>query len=110
MSDPFDLLGGGAGGMAGILGGLQEQMQQLQAEAEREEVEGTAGNGLVHIRMNGAQEVLSVKIDPKAAADRELLEDLLRAAVNDAVRRSKEATAKKLAGFAQAMGLPPGLV
>lgn len=107
MSNPFDMLGGGD--MGGLLGGLQQQMQQLQADAEKEEVDGTAGNGLVVIRMNGAQEVLSVRIDPKAAADRELLEDLLRAAVNDAVRRSKEATARKLAGFAQAMGLPPGL-
>lgn len=107
MSNPFDMLGGGD--MGGLLGGLQQQMQQLQADAEKEEVDGTAGNGLVVVRMNGAQEVLSVRIDPKAAADRELLEDLLRAAINDAVRRSKEATARKLAGFAQAMGLPPGL-
>lgn len=107
MSNPFDMLGGGD--MGGLLGGLQQQMQQLQADAEKEEVDGTAGNGLVVVRMNGAQEVLSVRIDPKAAGDRELLEDLLRAAINDAVRRSKEATARKLAGFAQAMGLPPGL-
>lgn len=107
MSNPFDMLGGGD--MGGLLGGLQQQMQQLQADAEKEEVDGTAGNGLVVVRMNGAQEVLSVRIDPKAAADRELLEDLVRAAINDAVRRSKEATARKLAGFAQAMGLPPGL-
>lgn len=107
MSNPFDMLGGGD--MGGLLGGLQQQMQQLQADAEKEEVDGTAGNGLVVVRMNGAQEVLSIRIDPKAASDRELLEDLLRAAVNDAVRRSKEATARKLAGFAQAMGLPPGL-
>lgn len=108
MSNPFDMMGGG--GMGGLLGGLQQQMKQLQAEAERAEVEGVAANGLVVVRMNGAQEVLSVRIDPKAAADVEMLEDLVRAATNDAVRRSKEAAAAKLSAFAQAMGLPPGLL
>ncbi len=96
------------GGMSGMLGGLQQQMKALQAEAEREEVEATAG-GLVTVRMNGAQEVLGVRIDPRAMDDRELLEDLLRAATNDAVRRSKEVMAAKLGQLAQAMGLPPGM-
>ena len=101
MTDPF-------GGMGGLLGGLQEQMQALQAEAEKSEVEGVAG-GLVRVRMNGAQEVLAVTIDAKAQADKELLEDLVRAATNDAIRRSKEVVATKLAELAQSMGLPPGL-
>lgn len=105
MTDPF----GGMGGMSGLLGGFQKQMQELQAEAEREEVEASAG-GLVTVRINGAQEVLSVRIDPGAMDDRELLEDLLRAATNDAVRRSKEVVAKKLGTLAAAMGLPPGLL
>jgi DNA-binding YbaB/EbfC family protein len=109
MSDAFNPFGGGGGGMAGMLGGLQQQMAALQAQAEREEVEGTAGGGLVVIRMNGAQEVISVRIDPKAHADREMLEDLLVVATNDAVRKSKEAAARGLAGLAQSMGLPPGL-
>lgn len=106
MSDPFS----GMGGMAGLMGGLKQQMAQLQAEAEKAEVDGTAGGGLVVVRMTGAQEVVSVKIDDKAMADRELLEDLLRAATNDAVRRSKEAGAARLAQFAASMGLPPGLL
>lgn len=105
MSDPF----GALGGMGGLLGGFQKQMQQLQAEAEREEVEATAG-GLVTVRMNGAQEVVSVRIDPKAMDDRELVEDLLRAATNEAVRRSKQVVAAKLGQLASAMGLPPGLL
>jgi len=106
MTDPF----GGMGGMGGMLGGLQAQMKRFQEEAEREEVDGVAGRGLVTVRMNGAQEVVSVKIDPAALADREMLEDLLRAATNDAVRRSKEIVAQKLAGMAASMGLPPGLL
>jgi DNA-binding YbaB/EbfC family protein len=103
MSSPF-------GNMGGMLGGLQQQMKAIQAEAERAEVEGLAANGLVRVRMNGAQEVLAVHIDPKAQSDRELLEDLVRAATNDAVRQSKAAAAEKLAAFARSMGLPPGLL
>jgi DNA-binding YbaB/EbfC family protein len=103
MSDPF-------GGMGGMLGGLQQQMKAIQAQAERTEVEGIAANGLVRVKMNGAQEVLSVHIDPKAQADKELLEDLVRAAMNDGVRRSKAAAAEHLQAFARSMGLPPGLL
>lgn len=106
MSDPF----GGMGGMGGLMSGLKQQMAQIQAEAEKAEVDGTAGGGLVTVRMNGAQEVLSVRIDDKAMADREMLEDLLHAAMNDAVRRSKEASAQRLAAFAQKLGLPPGML
>lgn len=104
MSNPF------GGGMVGMLGGFQERMAALKAEAERAEVEGSAGNGLVVVRMNGAQEVVSITISPKAAADVELLEDLVRAATNDAVRRSKEVVSQKLMSMAQSMGLPPGLL
>lgn len=100
--------GGGMGGFGGMLGGLQAQMKALQAEAEREEVEGTAG-GLVSVRMNGAQEVLAVRIDSKILSDKELAEDLVRAATNDAVRRSREVVARKMSAFAAQMGLPPGL-
>lgn len=103
MSDPF-------GGMGGLMSGLKQQMAQIQAEAEKAEVEGTAGNGLVTIRMNGAQEVLAVHIEEKATGDVELLEDLVHAAVSDAIRRSKEASAQHLAAFAQKLGLPPGML
>ncbi|MSP56107.1 MAG: YbaB/EbfC family nucleoid-associated protein [Myxococcales bacterium] len=107
-----DLFGGGnplGGGMAGMMGGFQQRMADLQAEAQQVEVDGIAANGLVRVRMNGAQEVLAVHIDPKAAADVELLEDLVRAATNDAIRRAKEVVAEKLLGLAAGMGLPPGL-
>ena len=61
--------------MGGLLGGLQQQMKAMQEQAERAEVEGVAAGGLVRVRMNGAQEVLAVTIDPKALGDAELLED-----------------------------------
>jgi DNA-binding YbaB/EbfC family protein len=95
--------------MGGLLGGLQAQMKQMQEEAERVEVEGVAAGGMVRVRMNGAQEVLSVKVDPRALGDAELLEDLVRAATNEAVRLSKQAAAQGVAQLAQRMGLPPGL-
>lgn len=104
MSD--DLLGG----MGGLLGGFRQQMEAMKAEAEKAEVEGTAGGGLVGVRMNGAQEVLAVRIEAKALEDRELLEDLVRAATNDALRRSREVVAQKLGALAAAMGLPPGML
>lgn len=109
MSNPFDGMGG-MGGLGGMLGGLQQQMAKMQADAEKVEVDGVAGRGLVTVRMNGAQEVVSVKIDPKVMDDREMLEDLLRAATNDAVRRSKEVVGEMMAGMAASMGLPPGML
>ena len=105
--DPFGM---GGGGMAGMLGGLKAQMKQIQAEAEQVEVDGTAAGGLVVVRMTGGQQVLSVRIDPKVLGDKDLCEDLVTAATNDAVRRSKEASAAKVAEFMQRMGLPPGLL
>ena len=109
MSDAFNPFGGG-GGMGGLLGGLQQQMQALQAQSELEEVEGASGGGLVVVRMNGAQQVLSVRIDPKLLADgdAELLEDLVTGAVNQALLKAREAATKSFQAFAG--GLPiPGL-
>lgn len=101
--DPF-------GGMGGMMGGLQAQMRQMQAEAEQVEVEGAAAGGKVVVRMNGTQEVLAVKIDPGVLGDAELCEDLVRAATNDAVRRSREAVQGNLRAFAARMGIPPQLL
>ncbi|MCB9777903.1 MAG: YbaB/EbfC family nucleoid-associated protein [Alphaproteobacteria bacterium] len=96
--------------MGGLLGGLQAQMQQMQEEAARTEVTGTAGGGLVTVVANGAQEILRVSVQDGALDDKELLEDLLAAAANDALRKSKEVMAGKLGGMAAGMGLPPGLL
>jgi nucleoid-associated protein EbfC len=103
MANPFDAMGG-------MMGGLQAQMRQMQADAERVEVDGSAAGGKVRVRMNGTQEVLAVHIDPAVLGDAELAEDLIRAAMNDAVRRSKEAVQQNLREFATRMGLPPGML
>ncbi len=109
MSNPFDMMGG-MGGMGGMLGNMQQKMAKMQEDAERAEVEGVAGRGLVTVRMNGAQEVISVKIDPKVMDDREMVEDLIRAATNDAVRRSKQVVGEMMAEMAASLGLPPGML
>jgi DNA-binding YbaB/EbfC family protein len=92
-----------------MMGGLQSMTQGIQAEAARAEVEGSAGGGLVVVRMNGIQEVLGVRIDPKVLADAELCEDLVRAAMNEALRLSKEANAAAIRAAMERMGLPAGM-
>lgn len=107
MSNPFDL--GPMGGLGPMMAGLQQQMKRMQEEAEATQVEGQSGGGLVRVVATGAQQIVSIRMDPKVLDDPELVEDLLVAATNDALRRSKEMTAQKLGALAGAMGLPPGL-
>jgi DNA-binding YbaB/EbfC family protein len=85
---------------------MQERMQQAQQELAAMEVQGESGAGLVKVTMNGRHEVRRVAIDPSLMGeDREVLEDLLAAACNDAVRRVGEAQQQKMAGMASGLGL-----
>ena len=87
---------------------MQENMKKLQVELADMEVEGQSGSGMVKIVMTGRHEVRRVAIDPRLLAeDREMLEDLVAAAVNDAARRVEAMTQEKMAGVTA--GLPPGL-
>ena len=104
----------GMGGMAG-LGGLMKQAQQMQErmkKAQEEladvEVEGQSGSGIVKVTMTCAHVVRRIVIDPAAMDDREMLEDLVAAAVNDAVRRVEETSQCKMSGFTSGLNLPPG--
>jgi nucleoid-associated protein EbfC len=104
----------GMGGMAGM-GGLMKQAQQMQdrmKKAQEElahvEVEGQAGSGLVKVTMTCAHVVRRIVIDPTALDDREMLEDLVAAAVNDAVRLVAETSQAKMSGFTAGLNLPPG--
>jgi len=72
-------------------------------------VDGTAGGGMVTIRMDGQKNVLAVKIDPEVAGDVEMLQDLVLAASNEAVKKVDEESQKKMGGMLGGMGLPPGL-
>jgi DNA-binding YbaB/EbfC family protein len=89
---------------------MQEQMKRAQEEIARMEVTGSAGGGLVSVTMSGAHEVRRVQIDRKLFADDpEMAEDLVAAAVNDAVTKVAAASKDKLGGMTAGMDLPPGL-
>lgn len=86
---------------------MQERIQQAQQELAAMEVTGESGAGLVTVRMNGRHEVRAVKIDRSLLTeDLEVLEDLVAAACNDAVRRVAAQQQEKMAGMAAGLGLP----
>ena len=89
---------------------LQAQMEQLQAEVAKKKVDATAGGGMVTVECNGKQELLSIKIDPEVINkdDAQMLEDLVLAACNEGLRKSREmvqAEMSKLAGGLKIPGL-----
>lgn len=88
---------------------MQEEMQKAQEEIAKTEVVGEAGAGLVKVTMTGRHDVRKVDLDPSLMSeDKDILEDLLAAAVNDAVRRVEANQKEKMSGMASGMGLPPG--
>jgi hypothetical protein len=97
------------------LGNLMRQAQKMKAELERiqgeaagKRVEGTAGGGMVTVTADGRGEVVAVRIDPEVAAagDREMLQDLIVAATNEALRKARELMNAEMAKVAGGMGLP----
>ena len=89
---------------------MQDRMQKMQKELESETVEATVGGGAVTVVATGTQKLVSVRIDPEAAGDPEMLQDLVVAAVNEAMEKSKEMASVKMQSVASGLGLPPGLV
>lgn len=87
---------------------VQENLKKAQEELANLEVTGQAGGGLVEVVMNGKHEVRRVKIDPEIADDREMIEDLMAAAFNDAVNRIQETSQEKMSGLTGGLPLPPG--
>ncbi|MBM68428.1 MAG: YbaB/EbfC family nucleoid-associated protein [Haliea sp.] len=88
---------------------MQADMQKAQEELAQKEVIGEAAAGLVRVTMNGRHDVKRVRIDDSVLSEsREVLEDLLAAAVNDAVRRVEEQNRESMAGLAAGLNLPPG--
>ena len=90
---------------------LKSKMEAMQAELERIEVDGTAGGGLVTVRLSGKGEMKSVKIDDSLVKsdEKEILEDLLVAAHADARRKAEEVMQDKMKGLTGGLSLPPGL-
>jgi len=87
----------------------QDMQRQMQQKMQETVVEASSGGGAVTVKMNGQKQVLSVHIEKDAAADVEMLQDLITAAVNEAGRRIDEATQSALGGMLGGLGLPPGM-
>ena len=89
---------------------LQANLQKAQAEIARLEVVGESGGGMIKVTMTGRHEVKRVQIDPSVQGeDREMLEDLVAAAINDAVHRVESASQAKMSALMGGVSLPPGM-
>ncbi len=90
---------------------MQERVKKLQEEAGGKTVEASSGGGMVTVVANGRQEILSIKIDPSVVdpSDLEMLQDLVTAAVNEALRKSQDLMKEEMAKLTSGMGLPPGM-
>lgn len=103
---------GGMGGMGNLMKQaqeMQEKIQRAQEELANAEVSGESGAGLVQIQMNGRHDVKRVNIDASLMQeDKEILEDLIAAAINDAVRKIETNNQEKMASLTGGMGMPPG--
>ncbi len=89
---------------------MQDNMRRAQEELAQMEVEGQSGAGLVKVTMTCRNEVRRVAIDPSLLADdKDMLEDLVAAAVNDAIRRAEATSSEKMSRFTAGLPLPPGM-
>ena len=89
---------------------MQEKMQKMQEEIAQLEVTGESGAGLVKVTINGAHNCRRIEIDPSLMEDdKEMVEDLVAAAFNDAVRRAEELQKEKMASVTAGLNLPAGM-
>jgi DNA-binding YbaB/EbfC family protein len=110
MNNPFKELGQLAGLMR-QLPKIKEEVERYQERVAQLSAEGDAGGGLVQVRVNGKMEVLACRLSEEALRlnDREMLEDLIRAAVNQALDRVRKLVAEETGKMATGLGLPPGM-
>lgn len=104
------MLKGGLGGLMKQAQQMQQNMQKAKAELATIEVEGQAGSGMVKVVMTCAHEVRRVSLDDSVLSDdKEMLEDLIVLALNDAVKKAEAISQQHMSGFTAGMGLPPGM-
>lgn len=104
------MMKGGLGGMMKQAQQMQQNMQKVQAELASVEVEGQAGSGMVKVTMTCGHEVRRVSLDDSLLSDdKDMLEDLIVLALNDAMKKAEETSQQRMSGFTAGMGLPPGL-
>ena len=103
------MIKGGIGNLMKQVQQMQDNMQKAQAQLAEVEVEGVSGAGMVRITMTCRNDVKRVQIDAGVMDDKEMLEDLIAAAVNDAIRKAEQTTQEKMGAFTQGLPLPPGM-
>ena len=103
------MMKGGLGGLMKQAQMMQENMKKAQEQLALIEVEGQAGGGMVKVLITCRNDVKRVSIDPGVMDDKEMLEDLIAAAVNDAVRKAEALTQEKMGSLTAGMQLPPGM-
>lgn len=103
------MLKGGMGGLMKQVQQMQTNMQKAQEQLAQVEVEGVSGAGMVKVTMTCRNDVRRVQIDAGVMDDKEMLEDLIAAAVNDAIRKAESTTQEKMGAFTQGLPLPPGM-
>lgn len=103
--DPFDF-----GNLGALLGTFQQRVQEMKERAAATRCEGQAGGGLVKVVVTGDNQIESVSIGEEAMKDRELLEDLVRAATAEALRKVREEMEKNVAQLTGGLPIPPGML
>jgi DNA-binding YbaB/EbfC family protein len=95
--------------MQAMMQQAQKMQEKLQQEIALIKVEATAGGGMVTVQMDGQKNMLAVKIEPEVAGDLEMLQDMIVAASNEAVKKVDDQIKGKMGGMLGGMGLPPGM-
>ena len=103
--NPFEL-----GNMGGLLANFNQKMDAIKQQAATTQVTGSAGGGVVTVQVTCDYQCTDVHIDPQAATDAAMLEDLVRAATNEALRKAREATKQAMGELAAGLPIPPGLL
>ncbi len=98
------------GNMQAMMKQAQQMQQKLQEEIAQIRVEATAGGGMITVKMDGQKNVLGVTIDPEVTGDVEMLQDMMMAAFNEALKKVEQESQGKMSGMLGGMGLPPGLL
>ena len=104
----FPMMGGNMGNMMKQMQKMQKQMEELQKQLDEMEVEASAGGGVVTYKANGKKEIVSIKIDASVVdpEDVEMLEDLITAAVNEALRKAEDMVAKEMSKLTGGLNIP----
>ena len=98
----------GKGGIAGLMKQAQQMQEKLQKQMETTVVDATAGGGMVSVKMNGQKQLLSIQIDPEvfSSGDKDMLQDLIVAAVNEGIRKIDETLQSQLGNLAGGLKIP----